>query len=65
MRYVTASANRDLDEIFDLIWVSVQLTPTQFEKAETSYNAVGEWLQDDDSPVPLSDPQGVQLCLSV
>jgi hypothetical protein len=56
MKFVTASANRDLDQILDLIGVSVQLTPTQFEKAETSYNAVGEWLQDDDSPVAAFDP---------
>ena len=51
MKYVTASANRDLDEILDLIGVSVQLTPTQFDRAETSYHAVGEWLDAPDSPI--------------
>jgi hypothetical protein len=56
MKLVTASANRDLDQILDLIGVSVQLTPTQFEKAETSYNVVGEWLHDDDSPISIFDP---------
>jgi len=44
MKLVTASANRELDEILDLIGVSVQLTPPQFEKAETSYHAVADWL---------------------
>lgn len=57
MKYVTASANRDLDEILDLIGASVQLTATQFEKAETSYNAVGDWLHDDASPVAIFDPK--------
>jgi hypothetical protein len=44
MKTVTASANRELDEILDLIGVTVQLTPPQFEKAETSYHAVADWL---------------------
>ncbi len=57
MDYVTASANRDLDDILDLIGVSVQLTPTQFEKAEKNYNTVGEWLQNDDSLVGVFDPK--------
>lgn len=56
MKYVTASANRDLDEILGHIGNSVQLTTTQFEKAEKSYNAVGAWLHDDDSPVAVFDP---------
>lgn len=45
MKTVTASANRELDEILDLIGLSVQLTPPQFDKAETSYHAVAKWLQ--------------------
>ncbi len=44
MKTVTASANRELDEILDLIGVSVQLTQPQFDKAETSYHAVADWL---------------------
>jgi hypothetical protein len=56
MKLVTASANRDLDRVLDFIGVNVQLTPTQYEKAETSYNAVGQWLHDDDSPVARFDP---------
>ncbi len=51
MKYVTASANKDLDEILDLIGVSVQLTSTQFSRAETSYHTVGEWLDAPDSPI--------------
>lgn len=51
MKYITASANKDLDEILDLIGLMVQLTDTQFERAETSYHAVGEWLDAPDSPI--------------
>lgn len=51
MKYVTASANKDLDEILDHIGVSVQLTQTQFSRAETSYHAVGEWLDAPDSSI--------------
>jgi hypothetical protein len=57
MKYITASANRDLDEILDLIGISVQLDQTRFLKAEKSYEAVGNWLHDDDSPVAVFDPQ--------
>jgi hypothetical protein len=57
MQYVTASANRHLDEILDLIGINLQLNQTQFERAETSYHAVGEWLQDDRSPVAVFDPK--------
>lgn len=48
---VTASANRELDDILDLIGASTQLTQTQREQAETSYLAVGNWLDADDSPI--------------
>jgi hypothetical protein len=51
VRYVTASANTDLDEVLDLIGVSVQLSPSQFNRAETSYHAVGGWLDAPDSPI--------------
>src|SRR4051794_29670458 len=51
MMYVTASANRELDDILDYIGAGTQLTRTQREKAETSYNAVGCWLDAPDSPV--------------
>jgi hypothetical protein len=44
MKLVTASAHRELDEILDQIGVSVQLTQSQFKKAETSYHAVANWL---------------------
>ena len=57
MKYVTASANRDLDEILDLIGVGVQLTPSQFKKAPHSYQAVADWLHEDDSPARIFDPK--------
>ena len=44
MKLVTSSANHDLDEILDLIGISVQLTDTQFKDAESKYRAVGTWL---------------------
>ena len=57
MKTVTASANRELDEILDLIGVSVQLTPAQFEKAETSYHAVADWLGAPGSEVRQFHPE--------
>jgi len=51
MKLVTASANRELDELLDLIGLSVQLTPPQFDRAETSYHAVADWLKASESPV--------------
>jgi hypothetical protein len=51
MDHVTASTNKDLDEILNLIGVHIQLTTTQFERAQTSYHAVGQWLDAPDSPI--------------
>src|SRR5438132_7197736 len=45
LKTAEASANLELDEILDLIGVSVQLTPPQFERAEKSYKTVAEWLR--------------------
>lgn len=56
MMYVTASANRELDEILDHIGVSLQLTPTQYQDAEGKYKAVGKWLGDPGSPLEAFDP---------
>lgn len=41
----------ELDEIVAELAASLQLTDTQFNRAETSYRAVGKWLQAKDSPV--------------
>src|SRR2546430_1739536 len=56
MKFVTASSNRELDEIFDLIGLSVQLTKPQFDLAEISYHAVAEWLRAPDSLVRAFGP---------
>ena len=56
MKFVTASSNRELDEIFDLIGFSVQLTKPQFDLAEISYHAVAEWLRTPDSLVRAFGP---------
>lgn len=56
MNRVTASANRDLDEILDLIGVCVQLTNTQFSDAERKYKAVGAWLNADNSRLQAYEP---------
>lgn len=53
---MTASANRELDEILDHIGVSLQLTPTQYQDAEGKYKAVGKWLGDPGSPLEQLDP---------
>jgi hypothetical protein len=57
MPLVTASSNRELDEILDLLGLSVQLTQTQFDRAETSYYAVAEWLRAPDSLVRVFGPE--------
>jgi hypothetical protein len=36
------------DDLFGRICVALQLTPTQFQSAERSYNAVGVWLGEDE-----------------
>jgi hypothetical protein len=51
LKTIKASANLELDEILDLIGVSVQLTLDQFERAETSYKTVAEWLRAPESEV--------------
>lgn len=51
MKLVTASANRELDEILDLIGLVLQLTPSQFDDAEDKYHAVSGWLNADGSPL--------------
>ena len=56
MKLLTASSNRELDEILDLIGLSVQLTTAQFDRANTSYHAVAEWLQALDSPIQIYGP---------
>lgn len=56
VKTLTASANLELDEILDLIGVSVQLTKAQFVRAETSYNTVAEWLRAPGSEVREYSP---------
>lgn len=52
----------DLDLLLEQIAATLQLTPTQFERAETAYGAVTEWLAADGSPLapyrPALYPQG-------
>jgi hypothetical protein len=57
MTYVTASANRELDEILDLIGFVLQLTRPQFEDAESKYHAVSQWLNAENSPLRLFFPE--------
>ena len=56
MKYVTASLNKDLDELLDILCRHLQLTETQEHKARTSYGAVGDWLDAQDSPIHLLRP---------
>src|SRR5436305_8457648 len=57
MKLVTASANRELDEILDLIGFVLQLTRPQFEDAEGKYHAVSRWLNAENSPLRLFFPE--------
>jgi len=56
-RFVTDSANAQLDELLGSIAEYLQLTPTQHQSAEEKYHAVAEWLSADSSPVRGLDPQ--------
>src|SRR5262245_42009940 len=62
MKYVTASINKDLDDLLDRICQNIQLDATRYEKATTTYQAIGSWLGADDSPIrhyrPSIFPQG-------
>ena len=48
---VTASANRELDDIVDLIGFQLQLTTTQFKRAKRAYVILGSELLDPESEV--------------
>src|SRR5262245_20919318 len=62
MNYVTASLNKDLDELLDLICRNIQLDQTRHDKATSTYDSVAKWLAAADSPVsdyfPSIFPQG-------
>lgn len=53
---VTASANRELDDIIDFIGVNLQLTETQFKRAKRAYESLGEELLYSESEVAVYDP---------
>jgi Second Messenger Oligonucleotide or Dinucleotide Synthetase domain len=53
---ITASANKEFDEILDLLAITLQLTATQFKDAEGKYHAVSDWLNADNSPVRIFSP---------
>lgn len=46
----------DLDRLLEQIAATLQLTPTQFERAETAYGAVTEWLAADGSALAVYRP---------
>lgn len=62
MKYVTASLNKDLDELLDLICRNIQLDQTRYDKATSTYESIGKWLAAEDSPIrhyyPAIFPQG-------
>lgn len=57
-----ASGSDDLDRLLEQIAATLQLTPTQYERAETAYGAVTEWLSAEGSALapyrPALYPQG-------
>ena len=61
---VTASANRTLDALLELICFRIQLSETQDTKARAHYAAVTDWLSREGSPLrylnPHIYPQGSQ-----
>ena len=59
---VTPPPNAALDDLLEQVAVTLQLTATQFGRAETAYNAVTEWLEAKGSALrdfrPFLSPQG-------
>ncbi len=53
---VTASANKQFDDILERLCIKLQITPTQFTTARDNYEAVGGWLGQDDSPIAIYSP---------
>lgn len=49
--------NTDLDDIVSQICLGLQISPTQVELARGHYEAVGEWLAGDGSPLADLDPR--------
>lgn len=58
----TYSKNHQLDELLQSICEELQISKSQYEQAETSYNAVANWLSEDEKRFPDIDidiyPQG-------
>lgn len=54
---VTASANRELDEVLELLCEGLQLTPSEWSDAEEKYSAVGRWLSAPGSPLYSLRPE--------
>ena len=58
---IAASANKELDALLDDVCTALQITQTQYERAVTHYEAVGNWLSTDpflSTLVPRIFPQG-------
>lgn len=56
-KLVTASANRQLDLLLEIVCVKLQLSQTQFELAEERYHAIGDWLLAEKSPIRAFQPE--------
>ncbi|WP_298829955.1 nucleotidyltransferase [uncultured Planococcus sp.] len=60
--YQTYSRDHQLDELFQSICEELQISKSQYDQAETSYNAVAKWLSEDEKRFPEVDidiyPQG-------
>jgi hypothetical protein len=54
---VLDSANKQLSDLLELVCIQLQLTDTQYHAATTSYEAVGEWLSQWDSPLAIYRPE--------
>jgi hypothetical protein len=54
---LTESANFQLDQMLADICIALQITPTQYRKAEKHYLAVGDWLAAPGSPIEKLNPR--------
>jgi hypothetical protein len=65
-KMILESANAQVDELLELLCIELQITDTQYAKAERSYESVGEWLSKADSPLrPFSPKVFVQGSMSL
>ena len=56
MKLITEDRGLLLDDLLNRVSIELEITQSQRESAVTSYNAVGEWLAGEESPLAQLDP---------